>query len=1119
MKVLAMKKLWISSSVAAAALFLCVSPVFALKAKPVLPAARPPVKSKAPLPRVIEGVDCVAGEVLVSFREGVDPSKGLLRSGVRAGKSERLLKIAPAAARYKKERLQKIKGCWYPYLQKERLALDKLTEEQLFELARKNMPEDEKALYRIYLVKLASGERVESAIPRFTANPDVEFAEPNFIVKLDMHPNDTLYPQQWFHQNIGSEQAWDITQGDPGVVIAVIDTGVAYDHEDLAGNMWVNTGEIAGDGIDNDFNGHIDDVYGWNASDGNGDPYDIDSHGTRCAGIVAAVTNNLNGVAGVCPRARIMAVRSFDMYGANITSTCPGIKYAADNGADIISMSFGDYINSETEHSFVRYAYNKGIFLVAAAGNDEISACHYPSAFEEVFSTAAIDQSNSKADFSNFGTTVDAAAPGGNILSTTLGLPPGGAYGAIGGTSSSCPQVAGLAALILSVHPNFTPLQVANTIKVSSKTDITSSEYIGAGRISAADALAVSNPPSSRAIIRSPVYGDALDGQTLEVRGMATGTSYKLFLSSSGPYAPDAEWVEIGQGTYVLDGLLGTYDASGLAAANYFIKLVVFDSSPYPLSSVSKFVSPTCLPKIKSISPDKGLAGMEVIIQGYNFQDNGTVYFGSDPATEAPISPGGWSNKQIVCAVPALDPDDYGVTVVNSLGTSNISPFEVLREAPKPIIEKLIPPEVRKGDVVDVWGDYFGDSDGGGYVSFGQARVASTNTVHWCSNSIDVVVPDLDPGTYSVTVTAAGGTSNSKPLVVSLNPKPYIVYDGPLSGNAGDIIEVQGYYFTDTPGSVSIGGKNAQIVFWEDRRIRVIVPGDLKSGVYSLSVANSNGVSNAVPFKVHCPRIRSLNPQEGLVGICVKIEGSNFGPSRGNGVVFFGSREAKINSWSDNEIEAVVPLDLSVGEVDVVVSVDIGDDCIVSAPVVFKVTAPPVITGINRPSGLPGEVIIITGSGFGATRGPGFVAFGNTINSSINSWSDSEIKVVVPNIAPGWVDVRVCIRGGGSNVVPFRIAGPPFICYIPNPRVGVPLEILGYDFRAAGGHVDIQQVGGPIIPIPASQWTDTSIRTYYGINVSGTFDVWVTNVAGTTSNVVRINVILPPAVQKLKGRK
>jgi len=295
-------------------------------------------------------------------------------------------------------------------------------------------------------IKLPHSVSVEEAVKYYRTDPDVEYAEPNYIVKRAAIPNDPGFINQWGLHNTGqtggttdadidAPEAWDITKGSGNIIIAIVDSGVAYDHPDLAGNKWINTKELNGiPGVDDDGNGFVDDVYGWDFVDKDGYPVDYDSHGTHVAGIIASNGNNGLGITGIMWSAKIMPVRFLGVSGAgDVAKAAEAIIYAADNGARIINASWGGYDDSITLYNAIDYARTKNVIFVAAAGNEtnnnDINP-FYPASFNlpNIISVAASDNNDRRAYFSNYGAnSVHLAAPGVDIYSSvpvfTYGTP------------------------------------------------------------------------------------------------------------------------------------------------------------------------------------------------------------------------------------------------------------------------------------------------------------------------------------------------------------------------------------------------------------------------------------------------------------------------------------------------------------------------------------------------------------------------------------------------------------------------------------------------------------------------------------------------------------------------
>ncbi|HKQ61612.1 MAG TPA: S8 family serine peptidase, partial [Candidatus Polarisedimenticolaceae bacterium] len=311
------------------------------------------------------------------------------------------------------------------------------------------------------------GTTVEQAIARYAGDPAVQYIEPNYLVEAAAIPDDPRFPELWGLRNVGqtggtpgadiaATLAWDVFTGAPGLVIAVVDSGVDVEHPDLAANVFVNRDEVPANGVDDDGNGFVDDVHGWDFVHGDADPYDDSGHGTHVAGTIGAVGDNESGVAGVVWRARLLPVKFLDARGSGTAADAvESIDYALDLGARIINASWSARGFSQALFDAVQRADAAGVALVAAAGNDGEDndfVPHYPASFElpNVISVAATDPHDRLSGFSNYGVhSVDLAAPGIDILSTY----PGGGYALSSGTSMAAPHVSGALALILGRYP------------------------------------------------------------------------------------------------------------------------------------------------------------------------------------------------------------------------------------------------------------------------------------------------------------------------------------------------------------------------------------------------------------------------------------------------------------------------------------------------------------------------------------------------------------------------------------------------------------------------------------------------------------------------------------------
>lgn len=344
----------------------------------------------------------------------------------------------------------------------------------------------------IYHVKLGDNETVKTMLDRFKNNPDVQYIEPNYKRRvMAMTPNDTLFSSQWALQQIQAPDAWQTSQGSTNVVLAIADTGIDLNHQDLTGNLWANPGEICGNGHDDDGNGYADDCHGINTITGSGTPMDDEGHGTHVAGIAGAIGNNGVGVSGVNWRVSIMALKFLGADGSgSVADELKAIEYAVQKGAKVLNLSYGGYDLSESEKQAIQNAGN--ILFVAAACNEsvnnDVSPC-YPASlgFPNIISVAATDQSDDLAFFSNYGkNSVSVGAPGVSIKSTYLG----NTYKSFSGTSMATPFVSGLAALVLSKYPSLSPSQLKDRILRTADAILSLQDKIlTGGRINAYRAL------------------------------------------------------------------------------------------------------------------------------------------------------------------------------------------------------------------------------------------------------------------------------------------------------------------------------------------------------------------------------------------------------------------------------------------------------------------------------------------------------------------------------------------------------------------------------------------------------------------------------------------------------
>ncbi|KYK23713.1 hypothetical protein AYK21_02210 [Thermoplasmatales archaeon SG8-52-2] len=470
-------------------------------------------------------------------------------------------------------------------------------------------------LYNIFKFSVNNCNDLLECIEMFSKDSNVVYAEPNYIFETCLTPNDPDLNLQYYLHNTGQTggkidadidalEAWNIETGDKDIVICIHDTGVDWDHPDLADNMWINSGEdLNGNGmvdpsdfndVDDDGNGYIDDIRGYDfvnvskpvapgedGKDPDNNPMDFHGHGTHCSGIASASTDNSIGVAGVCWNCTIMPVKIGykSVSGTGLIDTdaaAEGLVYAADNGAHVISMSWGGSQITYLIWDAINYSYSKGSILVAAAGNIGNGIEHYPAAYPYVIAVAATDHNDSRAHTafgSNHGSWVDVSAAGEYIYSTLFN----DTYDSWSGTSMATPQVAALAALILSKNPSLSQKQVRTIIRSTTDAVNSSDKYIGLGRINAYNAILRDYSP-----IADLYYG--LDNEivfgNVSIFGSAYGDNFEKYevYFGSGKYPTDWTLIQSSD-TPIEDDILVIWEAPNPEGEVWYsIRLLVYDT-------------------------------------------------------------------------------------------------------------------------------------------------------------------------------------------------------------------------------------------------------------------------------------------------------------------------------------------------------------------------------------------------------------------------------------------------------------------------------------------------------------------------------------------------------------
>ncbi len=373
-------------------------------------------------------------------------------------------------------------------------------------------------LDRIYTFKVDKDVNIFNAIKTYEKNPYIEAVDVSGFGHACIIPNDPHFGKQWGFHNTGQAsgtpdadidgpEGWDLQMGNGNIIVAIVDSGIDYNHQDLATRIWINriediNGNLVVDpsdfnGIDDDGNGYIDDLRGWNFILNNSNPMDdhYNSHGTHCAGIAGANTFNNVGVAGTLWSCQLMPLKA--MYGNNGTimwaHAAPAIIYAADNGAQVISMSFAGSSDNITLKAACDYAYASGCVLVAAIGNHGSSAPYIPAKYNSVIAVGATNRNDTRWSSSAYGSHISVVAPGVEIYSTMRN----NQYGYMTGTSMATPMVAGLAGLIIAEYPSLTNADIKSLITLTAEDQVGNltedvlgfDNYYGYGRVNAYIAL------------------------------------------------------------------------------------------------------------------------------------------------------------------------------------------------------------------------------------------------------------------------------------------------------------------------------------------------------------------------------------------------------------------------------------------------------------------------------------------------------------------------------------------------------------------------------------------------------------------------------------------------------
>lgn len=421
----------------------------------------------------------------------------------------------------------------------------------IYKITRPFIAAKSRTLHQTFRVYFKQPVDAENIIKALSALSYIDYAEPVPYNTTGYQPNDMGVNSgngQYALWITKAREAWDIAKGDSTTVVAIVDDGLSMFHPDLFDNIWRNPGEIAGNKIDDDNNGYVDDVFGWDAGDNDNDPVHPNTnftHGTHVGGIAGAVTDNNLGVASIGFNISIMPVKcTFNLQSSttNIPVGYEGITYAANAGADVINCSWSSSQTSQTGQNVINYAISQGCIVVAAASNDGIEEIRYPAAYNGVIAVASTDDSDTKSGFSNYGTWVDVSAPGSAIKST---IAQGNGYTGFSGTSMATPMVVGLLGLMKSHNPYLSNAKLEQCLLDSADNIYNiNPSYIGkmgSGRINAQKSLQcieqtlVAKP---KAKIQS-VQSLTCPGMQVHFQGSSTqgkADTYKWYFTGGNPF-------------------------------------------------------------------------------------------------------------------------------------------------------------------------------------------------------------------------------------------------------------------------------------------------------------------------------------------------------------------------------------------------------------------------------------------------------------------------------------------------------------------------------------------------------------------------------------------------------
>lgn len=469
---------------------------------------------------------------------------------------------------------------------------------------------------------------------RLKASPEILYAHPNTRYRIDAIPNDPAYEEQWYLPAVNAEAAWEITTGDAAVIVGVIDTGVDYLHEDLHSQIWVNSAEDLNEngqldaadlnGVDDDGNGYVDDVIGWDFTDApsfpdqgdylepDNDPMDEfgSGHGTPIAGIIAASQNNNRGISGLAPGLRVMNLRAGTASGfLEEDDVAEAIVYAVQNGCKVVNMSFGDVAQSYLIRDAIQYGEANGVVFVSSSGNAGNATLNYPAAYDAAISIGSTNNSGQLSSFSSYGSKLDLVAPGSEILATEND----NTYGTHNGTSFAAPLVSAAIGLLFSHYPDMTPVQIKGALFAGCEDrglfgwDI----FWGHGLLNVQKSLQVAD--GGFAEIAFPATGDGSAAAQIAITGTVFSPSIISYTLAYGVGESPLSLTEIAtvSARQALQDTLAIWPLSGLPDTTYTLELKMLQADLNPIVDRTVFTIDHTPPQLVDLEITEMLVGAE----------------------------------------------------------------------------------------------------------------------------------------------------------------------------------------------------------------------------------------------------------------------------------------------------------------------------------------------------------------------------------------------------------------------------------------------------------------------------------------------------------------------------